>query len=164
MKKLLISIIACASVTLMAQDNVGPQNGVVKNLQLSRWNVRNITPDSPTAAAYTTTTNVVSATAAMIGKIICYPGAVNDSLTLYNAPDTPTFVAASTTVAGGQKALELFKWTATSGTTSANSPTYGVPYVFDLMPGLWASSGIVAVASGSASTTTRDWIMYDNRE
>lgn len=132
----LASISLIALIAVRASDHVGPEDGVVRHNNISRWTTSKIGPASSTLGV-TTTTNILQTASAVVGKIIVVPGAVTDSMKIYNAA----------TGAAATADKEIFKYTATSATLN-------MPQIYDVSPGLGAPNGVVVISTIVASSTT----------
>lgn len=164
LKLILAGVAAIAAGGLLyASDNVGDSSGTVRQWGPTRWSVTKTgyAASSATINTTTTITNVVQATPGIVGKIVFTPQAMGDIVRVYN----------SITAGGCSESTLLFQGVAASqtttsstGTTTVASPTLGAPVIYDLLPGLSATTGITVVHTrGGATATTgpASFINYD---
>lgn len=142
---LILALTVIVAISAQLYGRVDNPEGSVRNTSNSRFSTTAVGNVSPTFTTSLSITNVVLATPGIIGKIVFVPGAVGDTLKIYN----------STTGAGASASTLLFESSAASP-TMANSPTLqvlGAPVIYDLMPGWTFSTGITVITARTASTT-----------
>lgn len=167
MKKKIL-IMACASLAIAAfvaiqaapvdqgvlDTGAGGNGKGVPNYQLSRWSVVKVGAEANSGSL--STTNVVQASPGIVGKIVFVPGAISDTLKVYNA-----------TAGSGTSASALTFEGQPNSPTMANSPTVGftagAPIIYDLLPGWNHTSGIVTIITrtGNTATGSKAYIGYD---
>lgn len=154
MKKILIlSAFAAAAISLVAADNVETGNGVVKQMDTVRYNIANVGANSPTLSdTRTAITNVVSSRAAIIGKVVFVPEALNDAISIYDASSSAS--ANSTNL--------VFNTKAASPTLGFAALPLGAAQEFAINAA--TTNGIVVIRTRSASSTAApSYLMWDRR-
>jgi len=156
MKKLLIPILVMAAVIAgYSADNVDEGKGVSRQLRVSRWTTYKSGADANTPWATTTITNNVTAASGVLGRIMFVPGALTDTLAVYNASHGTNATTA----------LKIFE-TVPNSPTMANSTTFqstlGQPLIYTFDEGLPYTSGLVIMHTRAATTTgVKSYITYD---
>lgn len=140
------TISACVLLGLFLNIGIAADGtvGVVKQMQLSRWQTARI---ATTTTSLTSVTNVVAARAGSVLRVIVQGGSALG--TTFEIHDCKTATAATA-------ANEV--WTYSVSTNTA----IGTPVTYDLDPGLNTTSGITVVTRpGETSVVDRVFLQWD---
>lgn len=142
-----LCMVAAFGLVLKAKDPTAINAGVVREVFISRFNVKRFATTAQQVA--TSSTNVLQAFAGMVGKLIIVPGSTNDVIELHDTAASNTCTAAN----------ETFMYSPSNLTSIV---ALGLPQIIDLTPGWDHQTGItIVITPGSTNVPVRTYTQID---
>lgn len=149
-----VLLLMATLLSVQSQDSgTAYGGGATRTYDVSRWFVAKVGADANTPWGQNTFTNVVRSTAGEIGKVVFVPGAIADSIKIYNASS-----------AANANVTNLVFETAANTPAFGNTPTLslGQAQIYDLLPGWTCTNGVVTIVTrANTPTATKAYISHD---